>query len=158
MSSIPTTYNGVRFRSRLEARWAAWFDLKGDCRWEYEPIDLNGWIPDFALYVKGTEKPALVEIKPVTTFEQFTASGENEKILTALVRDAKERITDSYCTIMVLGINPDIGWILKTAECGCQPEIFFTPLPEANDPHNRAAWREAGNRTQWKPPRLGGRK
>ena len=30
---IPTLYNGIQFRSRLEAKWAAFFDLLG---WEYE--------------------------------------------------------------------------------------------------------------------------
>ena len=29
IKAIPTTYAGVRFRSRLEARWAAFFDLCG---------------------------------------------------------------------------------------------------------------------------------
>lgn len=27
MNAIPTRYNGVQFCSRLEARWAAFFDL-----------------------------------------------------------------------------------------------------------------------------------
>lgn len=44
----PTTYNGVRFRSRLEAQWAAFFDLI-EWQWEYEPIDFVGWTPDFWL-------------------------------------------------------------------------------------------------------------
>ena len=35
MRSHPTTYADVKFRSRLEARWAAFFDLAG-WRWEYE--------------------------------------------------------------------------------------------------------------------------
>jgi hypothetical protein len=35
-SPIVTEYAGARFRSRLEARWAAFFDLCG-WRWEYEP-------------------------------------------------------------------------------------------------------------------------
>lgn len=58
----PTTYAGVNFRSRLEARWAAFFDL---CQWEwdYEPIDLIGWSPDFIL--KG-EKDIIIEVKPVS--------------------------------------------------------------------------------------------
>ena len=47
----PTTYNGRLFRSRLEARWAAYFDLLG-WAWEYEPFDLNGWSPDFAISCK----------------------------------------------------------------------------------------------------------
>lgn len=45
-TAIPTAYGGVNFRSRLEARWAAMFDLLG-WRWEYEPLDLDGYIPDF---------------------------------------------------------------------------------------------------------------
>lgn len=48
LTAIPTRYSGVQFRSRLEARWAAFFDIAG-WRWQYEPIDLAGWIPDFRL-------------------------------------------------------------------------------------------------------------
>jgi hypothetical protein len=45
-AGIPTMYAGVNFRSRLEARWAAMFNVLG-IDWAYEPIDLPGWIPDF---------------------------------------------------------------------------------------------------------------
>jgi hypothetical protein len=61
-ASIPTLYNGVQFRSRLEARWARLFDLLG-WEWEYEPFDLLGWIPDFI--IKGNPD-ILVEVKPYT--------------------------------------------------------------------------------------------
>jgi hypothetical protein len=56
----PTKYNGRLYRSRLEARWSAFFDL---CKWrhEYEPFDLPGWSPDF-LIKEGTQ--ILVEVKP----------------------------------------------------------------------------------------------
>lgn len=57
---IPTVYAGIQFRSRLEARWAAFFDQCG-WRWEYEPFDLPGWIPDFML-----EGRVAVEVKPFT--------------------------------------------------------------------------------------------
>lgn len=71
MNAIPTKYAGVQFRSRLEARWAAFFDLVG-WRWEYEPIDLAGYIPDFVVQrplmsydeVPGFDEPFLVEVKP----------------------------------------------------------------------------------------------
>ena len=48
---INTYYKGYRFRSRLEARWAVFFDACG-VEWEYEPegFDLgNGlyYLPDF---------------------------------------------------------------------------------------------------------------
>jgi len=59
--AIPTTSQGVNFRSRLEARWAEMFTLLG-WRWTYEPLDLDGYIPDFMLHL-GT--PVLVEVKPV---------------------------------------------------------------------------------------------
>src|SRR5690554_7919610 len=55
----PTTYAGVNFRSRLEATWAAFFDLCG-WEWEYEPFDLEGWVPDFVL-----ERRVAVEVKPI---------------------------------------------------------------------------------------------
>lgn len=45
---IPTKYAGIQFRSRAEARWAAFFD-RLDWRWAYEPVDLDGYIPDFVL-------------------------------------------------------------------------------------------------------------
>ena len=61
MNAIPTRYNGVQFRSRLEARWSAMFDLL-EWQWEYEPIDLAGYIPDFILQF---DSPMLVEIKPL---------------------------------------------------------------------------------------------
>ena len=51
MKAIETKYKGYRFRSRLEARWAVFFDALG-LQWEYEPegFDLGdaGWyLPDF---------------------------------------------------------------------------------------------------------------
>ena len=50
---IPTRYKGIKFRSRLEARWAVFFDHIG-CTWEYEPewFELSGggaYLPDFRL-------------------------------------------------------------------------------------------------------------
>jgi hypothetical protein len=53
LKAIETTYKGYRFRSRLEARWAVFFDALG-VPWEYEKegYDLGeaGWyLPDFWL-------------------------------------------------------------------------------------------------------------
>ena len=62
---IPTVgARGVRFRSRVEATWAAVFEALG-LAWEYEPYDLEGYIPDFALVFGGEDGPVevLVEVK-----------------------------------------------------------------------------------------------
>ena len=53
MKPIQTEYNGYLFRSRLEARWAVFFDACG-VDWEYEPegIVLSNsmkYLPDFYL-------------------------------------------------------------------------------------------------------------
>lgn len=61
---IETVYNGYKFRSRLEARWAVFFDALG-VRYEYETqgFDLGdaGWyLPDFWL----PDQQCWVEIKP----------------------------------------------------------------------------------------------
>ena len=54
LRAIETEYKGYRFRSRLEARWAVFFDACG-VKWEYEPegfILPNGqqYLPDFLLH------------------------------------------------------------------------------------------------------------
>lgn len=52
VKAIETIYRGYRFRSRLEARWAIFFDAMGE-PWEYEKegFDLKGvrYLPDFWL-------------------------------------------------------------------------------------------------------------
>lgn len=65
--NIPTRYQGAYFRSRLEARWAAFFDLCG-WKWNYEPFDLKGWIPDFIIQGYST---LLVEVKPHITWDEY---------------------------------------------------------------------------------------
>ena len=70
MHAIPTRYAGVEFRSRLEARWAAFFDLV-DIDWDYEPLDLAGYILDFV--IGGSE---LVEIKPALSTREFQPAFE----------------------------------------------------------------------------------
>jgi hypothetical protein len=63
--SVPTEYKGVRYRSRLEARWAIVFDrLKIEAKFEPQSFIEHGlpYIPDFYLPSLGV----WVEIKPTT--------------------------------------------------------------------------------------------
>jgi hypothetical protein len=71
MKAIETAYNGYRFRSRLEARWAVFFDTLG-VSYVYEPegFELSGgvrYLPDFWLpkvYFRWNANPGLwFEIK-----------------------------------------------------------------------------------------------
>lgn len=53
-TAIETTYAGCRFRSRLEARWAVFFNTLG-IRWEYEPQGFasaaGAYLPDFCIEI-----------------------------------------------------------------------------------------------------------
>jgi hypothetical protein len=81
IAAIPTEYNGRRYRSRLEARWAAFFYLS-KMEVEYEPADLGLWSPDFLVVsyknwrigINRLKLPALVEVKPIITFDKEVAS------------------------------------------------------------------------------------
>ncbi len=62
IKAIETVYHGYRFRSRLEARWAVFFDSLGvPYEYEKEGFDLDGlrYLPDFWLPEQG----CWVEIK-----------------------------------------------------------------------------------------------
>lgn len=74
IQAIETIYDGYRFRSRLEARWAVFFHEAG-IQYEYEPEGFNlpkrgYYLPDFYLPQFG----AYVEIKPLSV------SPEDEEI------------------------------------------------------------------------------
>ncbi len=69
IKAIETFYKNYHFRSRLEARWAVFFDALG-LEWEYEPegFDLGGgvyYLPDFYLPASNM----WVEIKPSLVME-----------------------------------------------------------------------------------------
>lgn len=62
---------GINFRSRLEARWAEFFIELG-FEWDYEPIDLDGYIPDFIIKLPGDiNNEILVEVKGTTDFKKL---------------------------------------------------------------------------------------
>jgi len=150
MKAIITEYANQRFRSRLEARWAAFFDLAG-WEWTYEPFDLEGWAPDFALHMPQAN--VLVEVKP-----------------TQLVRhDVGAWVLPSFCSEFDKATkHAEENWVLAL---GCRPQThsdFFsignlygppmvahkgTSWIEVNGAlsvkDEMYLWREAGNLVQW---------
>jgi hypothetical protein len=94
-------YGGVQFRSRLEAKWAAFFDAVG-WRWSYEPVDLNGWTPDFVLHLN---EPVYVEVKPALTEEEL--------------RENIPKIEAASPGREVLLLGADVGLIHDVGEFSC---------------------------------------
>lgn len=175
-AGIPTLHAGIRFRSRLEARWAAFFDEIG-WRWEYEPFDLEGYIPDFL--IQG-ERPLLVEIGPCVMQADYEGKA------TKINRTAEEWSHD----VLVLGSGPlpnlsisyddrsmAAGWLGEQDETGYAwgPAIWayglhvdrlaifhdFMDWSHRPNPGREAAvmdraevesaWANAVNSTQWRP-------
>jgi hypothetical protein len=88
LKAIETVYKGYRFRSRLEARWAVFFDAAGiDYQYEPEGFELScgRYLPDFYIpkwdcyiEVKG-QPPTKIEIEKAG--ELASGSGKNVYII-----------------------------------------------------------------------------
>jgi len=95
-TAYPTLYNGRQYRSRLEAKWAAFFARLG-WQFEYEPFDLGSWSPDFLL--RGTPLPILVEVKPITDFNEEVAGRMRAAVKNAGIE----------AELLLVGVDPFIA-------------------------------------------------
>lgn len=68
IKAIETSYKGYRFRSRLEARWAVFFDTL-EIKWEYEregyELPSGRYLPDFFLHWSNEVSPRLAQFREV---------------------------------------------------------------------------------------------
>ena len=103
---VPTLYGSVVFRSKLEAHWAAFFDI---CQWswKYEPVDLGCWIPDFSL----GERKVLVEVKPFKYCEEW--SQQIGKIRRAEVQGEVVLLGEGPRSI---SMGKEFAWLLDKSE------------------------------------------
>lgn len=101
IAAIPTRYAGVQFRSRLEARWAAFFDQMR-WRWRYEPFDTAGWIPDFVLG-ENLNDGLLVEVKPIFWVGEKLEFGEHAAEIELAIRNSA-----GHVGLLVCGLEPII--------------------------------------------------
>lgn len=143
MKAIPTVYRGIQMRSRLEAKWAAYFDLRGDIQWEYEPLDYNGWIPDFTIKMDEVSLPALAEVKPVFDIKHFAESPDGKKVLRAITQDCLAFVK-CHRSLLLLGPSPSHVWMWPSPKSW----VKIPPPPDAHE-----LWACASNRAQWKAPR-----
>lgn len=136
-------------RSRLEARWARWFDLQG-WEWEYEPLDLANWLPDFALTVPMPTGPALValvECKPALSTDRLTVAGNKAERATA---DTPEH--DRY-PILLLGASPRVALLGSAPRWQWLPPAWWPTGSGAGSTWSQLSWADAVNKTQWRPRR-----
>ena len=171
---IPTAYAGQSFRSRLEARWAATFDLL-NWQWTYEPFDGDGYVPDFL--IRQGAIPLLAEIKPAVTSHQYrepikkiiTGIGELWRGHDAIVLGANIIASGTIAGIYIDWLNNQHDWHTSAAQwrrCAHCQNFAITTInhsrdtcaacgkPKPDDPTLNATilnntWRAAGNLTQW---------
>jgi hypothetical protein len=138
MKSHETKYKNVVFRSRLEARWAAFFDLAG-WTWEYEPVDLDGWTPDFLVQFPcgHSECPKFhhlyIEVKPFGDIKDF------EGLIVSKI--------DSYSipSPAVFGLNPSVTqWEMSHGPGGG----LFSVTDRIEN--STDLWNQAGNLTRYR--------
>lgn len=166
-NGVPTTYRGVRMRSRLEARWAAFFDSLGWV-WDYEPFDLSYWLPDFSVHFQQGD--VLFEVKgPVDLFEDTKGKIQRSRWTDEVVL-VGDRFTGPiigdivdlrpglpgfewdpckafYCISCgensICNESGASGW--RCRRCGAA-EGHMGEVESLE-----AKWKEAGNRVQWRP-------
>lgn len=111
LTPITTEYKGFKFRSRLEARWAVFFDAIG-VKWLYEPEGFklpnnSSYLPDF--YLPDLNK--YVEVKGILN------SNDSKKVLTF------DMYSDEYTKIVIVGDIPDetddiVSWMYNQYKDG----------------------------------------
>lgn len=162
IKSIPTTYKGVNFRSRLEARWAVMFDALG-WAWDYEPLDLQGYIPDFILRGVFAE-PLLIECKPFLEVDErvvqhctkIMRSGWTGPALVVgsvlFPHNGAIGIGRMYCNDRRAWDDAYLVHDLPGFEGRGYWPIFREPVALTADEILRISlkWADAGNVTQWK--------
>jgi len=137
---IETRYRGYRFRSRLEARWAVFFDA-AKIRWLYEPqgfcVNGRAYLPDFHL----PDLKCYFEVKPTSEYDldllQSFANeiGEDMVVAEGGIPDPAEWLCEPTIQLRLLhairpgeadpdGFADDMAWgyrdmLLECSSCGC---------------------------------------
>lgn len=149
IKAIETYYNGYRFRSRLEARWAVFFDAMGirylyehdgfeldfgDCVMRYLP---DFYLPDYDLYaeVKGAESLTDIpreDAMKMSWFIDYDGPCANGIILLGNIPEPVGAVTMSWTVWRWSGEGLDLGFICFRDE----PDIRdFYSFIQSSAPH-----------------------
>lgn len=158
LKAIQTEYKGYLFRSRLEARWAVFFDAIG-VAWEYEPegivlSDESQYLPDFYL----SDFHCYFEVKR----KSIKGTAEEEK---AIWKISNGQDTDTWAGIIAFGdlMDDDLyifcqetddgggGCYDDPVTIGLHPETFKPYLFAYNDRRERSFMTTFGESMEYIP-------
>ncbi len=167
-----TVFDGIVFRSRLEARWASLFKSLG---WSYTyepPVAARNYIPDFAIGIGAgagfrEERGILAECKPAISLNHRSFSEAASKIERSglggedfLLLGARLFSDSLGRPILGLMREESIGVFLpcRVVRIGgiwlpTTSETLESDAPEVSDLWLSHEWSQSGNSIQWKGPK-----
>jgi hypothetical protein len=137
IKAIETRYKGYRFRSRLEARWAVFFDAMG-WQWEYEEqgYDLGGgvyYLPDFKVYGEDSNGDYNVFYFEVKAKDSELSESDKDKILKFAHACHDNKLTKGYGDFILLDGPPDKKCFISAGEIASSRDWPYEPLWWAMD-------------------------
>jgi hypothetical protein len=143
----PTTYKDTKFRSELEAAWAAFFDIRGIAH-EYEPIlELEFWRPDFSITLMGDPTDiVLAEVKPYASSQMWMDD-------TDTLRKIHESFQKEFL-VLLLGASPALPANLRFG-LGPNGELLdnatmFSSINFGDEDRLSEDWSRAKNLVRWR--------
>jgi hypothetical protein len=130
-------YNGLVFRTVLEANWAAFFDLAG-WRWDVNPEPVENWAPDFRVSFDcwhsecGGSHSLLIAVLPLSTIEDFGRHPCTQYYYGGYIPETDStRISEDSSA--AFGINPSATYWQMVHGSGGGIENVFTRIPNSNE-------------------------
>ncbi len=148
---LPTRYKGIKFRSRLEARWAVFFDaLNIKWRYEFEGYDLGGgdwylpdfWFPEWDVY--GEVKPCGGDFRKAEKFALKT--GLQILLLEDVPAVSSYRFLKGIKTYspneedFVACVEVGICWDVAYRDCRLYGDPLFNPEQLEENPESDIAY------------------
>lgn len=145
IQAIQTRYDGHHFRSRLEARWAVFFN-ELDIPWEYEPqgYEINGrkYLPDFWLPEQSLWFEVKGEMPDEATLDMYTEMAAQTNTVFVVALGSIKGATFGVCDPEATCARPR-----EWTECAACGRLDITP----NDWHmtpslDLCGWAEVSDR------------
>ena len=122
-------YKCLQFRTRLEARWAAFFDLAG-WAWHVNPLPVGDWAPDFQVtfaceHAKcATSHTLLIAVLPHQDIGAF--SGHPSLDYPCGAGAAYEKLGAVIDAGAAFGVSPEVtSWTFAHSAEGCAEDVLL---------------------------------
>jgi hypothetical protein len=139
MKPIETRYNGNKFRSRLEARWAVFLDSLGvQYRYEHEGWDLDGvwylpdfWLPEIGMWLEiKPDLPGLLSGDGLLKAERL-AIASDKPVIVMVDTPGRNPAIVLVGPLVVAGADPIFGQWSDCLACG-KVSLGAVYVPEEN--------------------------